>query len=366
MIRNLTDTCHIDDTEQVWPAILQCRRLICKGSLNREHDNGEIKKIDPWLFYSPKKGGEWQFAEIHNFPDIPGFSSAMMIDFNDFSVDANVRPIPPGSGFAIVSVKSDSDNVDFHYIGNSNQPLKKEIFNFLSLYVSVLIRQYFAIQKNKVFVSIHLAQTLDGKIAAESGSSQWIGNSANRKHAHRMRALHDCVMVGANTFKLDEPRLNVREVSGDNPVRVIIEGRKAFQSYNMRQLSGKGKTLLLLSGGYDKEREQTLSPDIMRIIIPFDPDNQGNESFMSPESILKALKSRRFNSLFIEGGGITISHFLKFGLINLIHLHIAPIILGSGRPGFILPTVSSISEGRRFSMCHFNLDDEILLELNAV
>ncbi|WP_131829698.1 RibD family protein, partial [Teichococcus deserti] len=68
-----------------------------------------------------------------------------------------------------------------------------------------------------------LAQTLDGRIATASGSSQWIGGEGDLLHTHRLRALCDAVVVGAGTVKHDNPRLTTRNCPGPSPTRVVLD-----------------------------------------------------------------------------------------------------------------------------------------------
>src|SRR5215831_12713762 len=68
-----------------------------------------------------------------------------------------------------------------------------------------------------------LGQSLDGRIATEAGRCQFISGAQGLAHLHRLRALVDAVVVGAGTVRADDPQLTVREVSGPNPVRVVID-----------------------------------------------------------------------------------------------------------------------------------------------
>ena len=90
----------------------------------------------------------------------------------------------------------------------------------LALYAPLAMTRL--IKPGGTFVLVHMAQTLDGMVSTTTGDSKWIGNEENLKHAHRVRALVDGVVVGGNTAKLDSPSLNVRQVSGDDPVRIIL------------------------------------------------------------------------------------------------------------------------------------------------
>ncbi|HEV8224892.1 MAG TPA: dihydrofolate reductase family protein, partial [Rubrobacteraceae bacterium] len=72
-------------------------------------------------------------------------------------------------------------------------------------------------------VTVSYAQTLDGRLAAANGSSRWISSPDSLRFAHALRAEHDAVTVGAGTACNDDPRLTVRLVSGDDPLRVVVD-----------------------------------------------------------------------------------------------------------------------------------------------
>ena len=81
------------------------------------------------------------------------------------------------------------------------------------------------VTRGRPFVTLKLALSLDGRIAAASGDSQWISSPASRALVHRWRNEADAVMVGAGTVATDNPRLTCRIAGGRDPTRVVIDGR---------------------------------------------------------------------------------------------------------------------------------------------
>ncbi|MFC0383985.1 RibD family protein [Muricoccus vinaceus] len=200
-----------------------------------------------------------------------------------------------------------------------------------------------------------LAQTLDGRIATLGGSSQWIGGRGDILHTHRLRALCDAVVVGAGTVEHDDPRLTTREVPGASPLRVVLDparrlpaGRKVFRD-------GAAPTLLAC-------RED----------VPGGPSHGDAEVMRLPRlgqglnlaALLGALHARGLSRIFVEGGGVTVSHFLAAGLLDRLHVTVAPVILGSGRAAFTLPEATRITDGLRFTWTLHSLEGgDILLDI---
>jgi diaminohydroxyphosphoribosylaminopyrimidine deaminase / 5-amino-6-(5-phosphoribosylamino)uracil reductase len=92
-------------------------------------------------------------------------------------------------------------------------------------------------------------------------------------------------------------------------------------------------------------------------VLPVAADN----GVLAPPAILAALAARGVHSLYLEGGTRTLSSFLRAGCIDLLQIHIAPVVLGSGLPSFELPEVDSLRAAHSFVMQHAALDGDVLL-----
>ena len=151
-------------------------------------------------------------------------------------------------------------------------------------------------------------------------------------HTHRLRALADAVLVGASTVELDDPQLTVRRVSGTNPLRVVLDPYRRLASNHQIFNDGSAPTLVICH-----QDALTPAPGKTEILgLPSTDDT------ISPQHILSALWMRGVQRLFIEGGGVTVSRFLQAGLLDRLHLVVAPLLIGSGRPAIQLPTIDSL------------------------
>ena len=197
-----------------------------------------------------------------------------------------------------------------------------------------------------------IGQSLDGRIATESGHSHYINGPAALAHLHRLRALVDAVVIGVGTALADDPQLTVRRVPGPQPARVVIDARGRL-SAGAKLLADDGVRRLVVTGAGARP---PLPSGIEIIDLP------KAEGRIAPVAILAALAERGFRRVLIEGGADTLSRFLAAKCLDRLHIMVAPIILGSGRPGFSLPPIVRVDEASLMPMQVHRLDDDVLFD----
>ncbi|BBM84031.1 RibD family protein [Candidatus Uabimicrobium amorphum] len=229
-----------------------------------------------------------------------------------------------------------------------NDQLPTSLHNYFELYLPYCFAYMYAKQYRKPYTTSHTAQSLDGCTATKSGHSKWIGNQQNLIHAHRMRALCDAVLIGKNTLINDQPKLNVRHVEGSCPKRVIIGGGEEL---DFSSLVDADPGIII---------HATKSPYPHASLNTIKLDNQENEN--SLENLLCVL-CKKFNiySVYIEGGAKIISSFLQQKLLNVMQMHISPMLIGDGMRICSLPAIEEIKEAQKFIRGKFfPIDDEIM------
>lgn len=240
-----------------------------------------------------------------------------------------------------------------------------------------------------------LGQSLDGRIATESGHSHYINGPRDIERLHRLRALVQAVVVGAGTVESDDPRLTVRRVEGRHPHRVVLDPRGRLDPASNVFSDGAAPTLWIRGGAAPSSGSGTARPAggpvAAEAVAPAgsgstSPAGAGSEppagkgavspirvevvalpledGGFTPRAIVEELARRGIERILVEGGGVTVSRFLAAGALDRLHVSVAPLLIGSGRPSFTLPTVESLDQALRPSVRHFRLGTDLLFDLD--
>lgn len=191
-----------------------------------------------------------------------------------------------------------------------------------------LIRHWFhSTRFQRPFVTIKWAQSLDGRIAASDGSSQWITSPASRERVHLDRSVHGAILVGTGTALADNPLLTARGPDGElyaaQPHAVVMGKRSLPISARLHSHPG----------GFS----QFFTHD--------------------PVEVLSALYSRGIRSVYVEGGGTVIAAFVRAGLVDEYHITQGPLILGGPHVAVTDIGVTTLEEARRLDIFSVERND---------
>ncbi|MEV8148516.1 bifunctional diaminohydroxyphosphoribosylaminopyrimidine deaminase/5-amino-6-(5-phosphoribosylamino)uracil reductase RibD [Arthrobacter sp. NPDC080073] len=186
-----------------------------------------------------------------------------------------------------------------------------------------LNREWFnAVEARRPFVTLHIAQTLDSRIAATDGTSQWISSPESLADNHGLRRLIDAILVGTETVLVDNPRLTAREADGaespNQPLRAVMGLREVPADAAVRGTDGKF------------------------IQLPT----------RDPSEALELLFAEGVRHVMVEGGSRILSAFLAAGLVDELIVYLAPTLLGSGTPALTDLGISTLADAQ-----YWNWDD---------
>lgn len=183
-----------------------------------------------------------------------------------------------------------------------------------------------------------LGQSLDGRIATISGESRWINGDCALDHLHGLRAEVEAVVVGVGTALADDPQLTVRRRPGRNPARVVIDPRgRAPAGLRMFQANGDGARLISVRA----PGAPPPPPGVEAVEVA------AREGRLDPREIVAALRAAGLSRVLVEGGARTLSAFLDADALDRLHVMVAPLLIGSGRPGLELKPQARLALARR-------------------
>lgn len=213
-------------------------------------------------------------------------------------------------------------------------------------------------------VTLKLATSLDGRIATASGESRWITGPRAREEVHRLRAMHQAILVGVETAIADDPELTVRLPGfvGIQPVRVVLDSRQRLPLTSKLVREAHRLPTVVVTVENPNNRLTDAGVTVIQVA--------SNEGRPDPKAVLEALRADFAGriaeqlgaapgvavetNVMIEGGGQVAASFLSAGLVDQIEWFRAPIILGDeGRPAigaFVLKDLTAAPRFRRLAV----------------
>ncbi len=207
-------------------------------------------------------------------------------------------------------------------------------------------------------VTLKLATSLDGRIATASGESRWITGPAAREQVHRLRAMHQAVLVGIETAIADDPELTVRLPGyvGHQPARVVLDSRQRLPLTSKLVREAERLPTVVVTAQVPNDRLTDAGVTVLQVA-----ESDGRPDMRAALTALYAfLKAHRPAALdlepqlFVEGGGQVAASLLAAGLVDRVEWFRAPIVLGDeGRPGvgaFVLKDLAAAPRFRRVAV----------------
>lgn len=169
------------------------------------------------------------------------------------------------------------------------------------------------LQHGRPLITAKIALTLDGRAAAADGTSQWITGPAAREEVHLLRTTCDTVLVGTGTARIDHPTLTARRPDGTlhprQPLRAVMG---IGEVPSLPDVAGAGEEIRLLT--------------------------------RDPSAALAELFARGARHVLLEGGPTLAAAFLREGLVDELMLHLAPTLLGAGRPAVADLSITTLTD----------------------
>lgn len=212
------------------------------------------------------------------------------------------NPLVAGQGFQ--KLREAGIVVETGLLNETGRALNARFFTFM--------------EKARPYIILKWAETADGYLAGPDGKPIQISGPLSQRLVHRWRAEEDAVMVGTNTARTDNPRLNVRLIPGRNPTRIVID-KQLRLDVNLNLFDDSQPTL-----GYNFIKTETVGQTSYIQLSP-------NKPFLP--QLLADLHERRIQSVLVEGGTTLLNSFMDAGLWDEMRVFRSRTMLHAGRSG---------------------------------
>ena len=204
------------------------------------------------------------------------------------------------------------------------------------------------------YVLYKFAATLDGRIAAADGTSQWITSEDSRREVHLLRAGCHATMVGSGTQQADDPNLAVRDhddprldrsrlLADRQPFRVVVDSN-ARTPVNAMVLNDAAPTIIAVAEDADAGHLEGKA-QVLRI-------SRAERGGLDLQELLHELHGLGVQAVFLEGGPTLAGSFVHAGLVDRVVAYIAPALLGAGKAGLVGAGMTTMADILRLNVIH--------------
>jgi len=220
-----------------------------------------------------------------------------------------IDPNPLNNGKGVLSLKQNNIKVRFGVLSEQLERINAVFIKYITAGIP--------------FVTVKVAQSLDGRIATFTGDSKWITSDKSRVFAHKIRQDYDAIMVGVNTVLRDNPRLNA--VSPQKQLIKIIIDSNLSTPENSNIFSGAGKVIIVTlpsKPGQETENRKSLAAKAVILEV------KEKEGQVNLRDALKKLARLQISNIIVEGGGTLVGSLFDERLVDRILFFISPKIIG--------------------------------------
>lgn len=173
------------------------------------------------------------------------------------------------------------------------------------------------------FTVMKYAMTMDGKIAAYTGVSQWITGEKAREHVHKQRHRYRAIMAGVGTVLTDNPLLTCRMEGGRNPIRIICDSGLRTPLSSQIVATAKQVPTILATCCTEQEKHTAYQKAGCHILTV--PKKEGH---IDLQALMEQLGREKIDSILLEGGGTLNWSALESGIVQKVQAYVAPQLLG--------------------------------------
>lgn len=208
----------------------------------------------------------------------------------------------------------------FKILRRHNIKVNVGLLNSESKHLNEIFIKY--ITTNFPFVTVKIAQSLDGKIATKFGESKWITGKDARRFVHRLRKEVDAVLVGVNTIIKDNPLLTARNPF-KNPFKVILDSSlKTPLDSRIFSKDSPSPNIIVTTKGVSLKKISRYEK-IAKVLIAKTKNGK-----IGLRDLLRRLTRLEISHVLVEGGGSLVASFLEDGLVDKVLIFISPKIIG--------------------------------------
>jgi diaminohydroxyphosphoribosylaminopyrimidine deaminase/5-amino-6-(5-phosphoribosylamino)uracil reductase len=189
------------------------------------------------------------------------------------------------------------------------------------------------------YVTLKIAQTLDGKITDTIGKQNRITGNEAGEFVHRQRGIFDAVVIGANSVIVDDPQLTVRQSKGRDPIRIILDGKLSVpESAKILNNEEPENTWIVTSAGSNIDKRNRLIKKGVKVLeLPVN-----GKHIINLNELLKKIGGLNVTSLLVEGGSEIFTQFIEQELFDELVVLQSPRFFGKGLNAVSLNTPLSL------------------------